>query len=93
MVRQDYRSHVGVILTILEVIDDYQGAGVTEITRDANLPYSRAKTYLQRMEEEGYLDRHTQGRKKPYELTKKGKEFLKTLKRAEPFFESLGFPL
>ncbi|NIQ04292.1 MAG: hypothetical protein GWO20_00735 [Candidatus Korarchaeota archaeon] len=93
MVRKDYRSHVGVILRILEVIASQNSTGVTKIIRDANLAYNRAKTYLNRLEQRGYIERIEQGRSKPYRLTEKGREFLKVLRWAEGFFDSLGFPL
>ncbi len=93
MVRKEYRSHVGVILTILEFIHAQNTVGITKIVRDANLAYDRAKTYLDRLEKKGFLKREEQGRRKFYTLTTQGCKFLKRLKDTKVFFETLGFPL
>lgn len=93
MVRKKYRSHVGVILQILDILASQERVNITTIIREANLAYDRAKTYLDRLEKEAYVEQETQGRRKLYTITDKGKQFLKNLRATETFFESLGFPL
>ncbi len=93
VVRKEYRSHVGVILAILEVLTSQDWVGITKIVRDANLAYKRAKTYLKQLEKERYIEKREEGGRKLYKLTKKGGHLLKKLKDMEALFETFGFPL
>lgn len=93
MVREEYRSHVGVILAILNSIDSSEEIGITQIMLEANLPHKRAKKYLENLRKEGYIDAEQQGRQTLYEITEEGQEFLKSLNWTKSFFDNLGFPL
>lgn len=93
MVRKEYRSHVGVILSILEAISSHQDIGITKIMLEANLPHNRAEDYLETLEKQGYISGEKHGRQTSYEVTKEGREFLESLKWTKSFFDDLGFPL
>ncbi len=84
---------MGVIHSILNVIHSHQDVRITEILFWANLPHKRAKRYLKKLENEGYLNVKEEGRSKIFHLTEEGREFLKELKRMKSFFDNMGFPL
>ncbi|NIQ04593.1 MAG: hypothetical protein GWO20_02335 [Candidatus Korarchaeota archaeon] len=82
-----------IILTILEILSSHNRVGITKITRNANLAYERAQTYLKQLETEEFVNKEVEGRKKFYTITKKGHKFLQRLRGVKTYFESLGFPL
>lgn len=91
--REEYRSHVGVIMSILEVLNSQEETNITNILFLANLPHKRAKEYLKKLEKEGYIEKRQEGRSKIYAITKEGKHFLKELETVQRLFNNLGFPL
>ncbi|NIQ06774.1 MAG: hypothetical protein GWO20_13910 [Candidatus Korarchaeota archaeon] len=93
MVRKEYRSHVGVILAILQSVSSHNGIGITKLMLEANLPHKRAKNYLERLVTEGYVKTEEEGGRSLYKMTKEGREFLRSLEWTKSFFENLGYPL
>lgn len=91
--REEYRSHVGVIMSVLQVLNSQGETNITKILFLANLPHKRAKEYLKKLEKQGYIEKKEEGRSKIYEITEEGRDFLRKLQQIQQLFNNLGFPL
>ncbi len=91
--RKKYRSHIGVLLDILRAIEDDPEATITRIIMIANIPYTRLKGYLEKLEERGFIRKVKTGNKVILELTDEGRKFLMYLERLGKMLKDLGFPL
>ncbi len=91
--RKKYRSHVGVIADVLEVIYLEDGASVTKIMYSANLPYDRLKNILTKLEERGFIKIEKGENETSVFITEKGLKLLDELKWIKNVFKNLGFKL
>ncbi len=78
-----------IMVDILEVIRSSGGAKVTELMRDANMPYDRLMKYLRELEDKGLIVK----RGNAYHLTAKGVKFLEEFDRIKRFFDAFGIEI
>jgi len=68
------------------------GAKITWIMRDANLPYDRLLSYLTELEEKGFITKRKND-SNLYYLTEKGVDFLVEFEKLERFARAFGIEL
>jgi predicted transcriptional regulator len=87
--RRKYRSVAGIMLDILECLND-EPEVLSKLATCANLPYDRAKNIVDKMVEKGYLERREDGK---LEIKPQGTKALKKLRELKDMMEALGFKL
>ena len=87
------RSRLKIYLDILLTIDKAQRARSTHILYQANLSYDRLTKYLGELRERGLISEIADGDAKYFEVTKKGKEFMKEVERAQAFVGAFGLDI
>lgn len=88
-----HRSRIGILLNILETINKYDHVIVTEIIREANIPYERLAPILDRLTERGYIRPVDRGNRKYYTLTPNGYKLMQELRKLKHLIEELGLGL
>ncbi len=89
--RRRYRSSAGIIHDILEVLLREGELPATRIAQYANLPYDRLKAMLEKLEEEGLVERREEEGKTLYRVTRKGAEAYQKLHAVKVLMERLGY--
>lgn len=84
------RSKLRILVDILKVIEEENGARITQILYGANLSYDRLVKYIEELLSKGLVDERKRGQSTVYYLTKKGREFLVEFRKIEKFAEAFG---
>jgi len=92
-VRKKYRSHVGVLLDILQAISEENEPTITRIIYRANISHDRLKKYISRLLEQGYIRKKEVNGRIIYFLTDKGVKLMRELQLVRSVFDVLGFQL
>ncbi len=82
--RRKYRSTAGIILDVLRCSEECEN--VSCIATCANLPYDRAKEFVTKLIEKGYLTEDLR-------MTSEGRKAYEKLLEMRKLIESLGFKL
>ncbi len=88
MTRKKYRSQAGIVLDILEALQSEGPMRPSRLALYANMPYSRLKEVLVRLESQYLVETLEDGR---IAITYTGIEALKKLKEARRLLEGLGY--
>lgn len=87
-----YRTHVSIIADILSTAKQYSyegydnGATVTHLIRNANVPHQRLSSIVSRLTQSGLLYEDSS----KYRISEKGIEFLKAYSEFKDFAETFG---
>jgi predicted transcriptional regulator len=87
-----YRTHVSIIADILSTAKQYSyegydnGATVTHLIRNANVPHQRLSSIVSRLTQSGLLYEDSS----KYRISEKGIEFLKAYGEFKDFAETFG---
>ncbi|MGI0040142.1 MAG: winged helix-turn-helix domain-containing protein [Nitrososphaera sp.] len=87
-----YRTHVSIIAAILSTAKQYSyegydnGATVTHLIRNANVPHQRLSSIVSRLTQSGLLYEDSS----KYRISEKGIEFLKAYSEFKDFAETFG---
>lgn len=84
-----YRDRLSFICSLLTALDG-EGATITGVMREANVPHDRAVTELTRLIEAGLARVENLGNRRVYRLTPEGRETLKRLEETRNFLLELG---
>jgi predicted transcriptional regulator len=85
------RSKIGILRDILHTIQKKEGkAKPTHILYGANLSHDRLKGYLDKLMQDGFIERTDESGKTYYLITMKGREFLAEFKKIQKFSEAFG---
>jgi len=91
--RKRYRSRIGIILDILESIEELERlegkALPTKIMYRANLSYKRLGQYLDELEGRGLVEKKGEG----YAVTREGRRFIEELTKLKRFLSAFGFEI
>jgi len=90
MKRKPRRSKLRIIIDILKIIDEENGARITRILYGANLPYDRLLKYIEELKEKGFIIEKRENNAIKYYLTENGINFLTEFKKIESFIEAFG---
>jgi predicted transcriptional regulator len=85
------RSKISILRDILHTIQKKGGkAKPTHILYGANLSHDRLKGYLDRLMQDGFVEKIIEGNNTYYIITLKGREFLLEFKKIQKFSEAFG---
>ncbi len=85
-----YRSQAGILYDILKTLYEEEYASPTRLMYGARLPYDRLKSLLSQLEENGLIEKFSEGDRIYYRLTRKGYEALEELKRVKKLLDGIG---
>ncbi|HEX7032225.1 MAG TPA: winged helix-turn-helix domain-containing protein [Nitrososphaera sp.] len=90
-----YRTHVSIIADILSTAKQYSfegydnGATVTHLIREANVPHQRLSSIISTLMQSGLLEEDSSR----YRISEKGIKFLKAYSEFRDFAESFGLKI
>ena len=84
------RTRLEVIRDILEVISDSRKIKITHVIYKANLSNNSVKPYLDELIGKGFVREVFDKDKKYFEISDKGKEFLKEFEKIKVFSDAYG---
>ena len=88
------RSKISILWDILHTIQKKDGkAKHTHILYGANLSHDRLKGYLEKLLQDGFIEKVDENGKTYYLITMKGREFLLEFKKIQKFSEAFGIDL
>jgi len=88
------RSKLSILWDILHTIQKKDGkAKPTHILYGANLSHDRLKGYLEKLMQDGFIEKVTEGRNTYYLLTKKGNEFLMEFRKIQKLSDAFGIEI
>ncbi len=90
---QRYRSKGRIFADILRAVQRDGQAKVTHILYEANLSHERLVKYLGQLESSSLIERHNDGDRLTYSITKQGETFLTEFRKMEQFAEAFGLDL
>ena len=84
------RSTIRIYLDILDAADEEGNAKTTRLLQRANLPHDRLMRHLAELQKRDLLVEVSNGGNRYYTITRKGKEFVSEVKRAQSFLSAFG---
>lgn len=93
MPETSYRSKARIFADILRAVAEEKETRPTHVLYKANLSYDRMTKYLSMLEENGLVERNSEGDRTYYTITDKGRYFLQEFRRVEEFTTAFGLRL
>ncbi len=92
--RRKYRSQTGIILDILEALEQ-QSLPATRLATKTNLPYDRLQVTINKLYEQGLVDKVSiKGERATYyTITREGYKALEKLRETKRLLEAMGYKL
>jgi predicted transcriptional regulator len=90
---QPERSKLKIYIDILLAVEAEGNAKPTRVLYRANLSYDRLTKYLDELIARGLLQENHASESRYYAITKKGKEFILEVRKAEAFLTGFGLSL
>jgi predicted transcriptional regulator len=85
------RSKINILRDILHTIQKEDGKSKpTHILYGANLSHDRLKGYLEKLMQDGFIEKTVENNRTYYLITIKGREFLAEFKKIQKFSEAFG---
>lgn len=91
----EHRAQIEVIGDILSTASDQteEGAGVTSLIRNANVPHARISGMLGTLVSRGLLERSAGGGRARYRISMSGRQFLREYRAFREFADSFGLSI
>lgn len=91
----EHRAQIEVIGDILSTASDEteEGAGVTALIRNANVPHARISEMLGALVARGLLERSAGGGRARYRISVSGRQFLREYRAFREFADSFGLSI
>ena len=93
----EHRTQIKIIGEILDTttheIDEYEGATITHIIRNANISHGRLSMILSTLVSQGLLEQVNSKRSHRYKISTSGREFLAAYKTFREFSDDFGLTI
>ena len=93
----EHRTQIKIIGEILDTttyeIDEYEGATITHIIRNANISHGRLSMILSTLVSQGLLEQINSKRSHRYKISAAGREFLVAYKTFREFSDDFGLTI
>ena len=93
----EHRTQIKIIGEILDTttreIDEHEGATITQIIRNANIPHGRLSMILSTLVSQGLLEQINSKRSNRYKISASGREFLTAYKTFREFSDDFGLTI
>jgi predicted transcriptional regulator len=93
----EHRTQIKIIGEILDTatheIDEYEGATITHIIRNANISHGRLSMILSTLVSQGLLEQINSKRSHRYKISASGREFLTAYKTFREFSDDFGLTI
>ena len=93
----EHRTQIKIIGEILETttyeIDEYEGATITHIIKNANISHGRLSMILSTLISQGLLEQVNSKRSHRYKISASGREFLVAYKTFREFSDDFGLTI
>ena len=87
------RSKIQILYDMLRFIQSAELAKPTHIMYKANLSYQRFKKYLELLEEKEFVTKIKKKRSTYFQITEKGRKFVRSFRQVQEFSEAFGLPI
>ncbi len=91
MISLPYRSRLAIYADMLRAIAEEGNACPTRVLQRANLSWDRLNRYLSDLKERDLIEEISKGDSKVYQVTEKGRRFLREFDRMRRILEAFGF--
>ena len=93
----EHRTQIKIIGEILDTttyeIDEYEGATITHIIKNANISHGRLSMILSTLISQGLLEQVNSKRSHRYKISASGREFLEAYKTFREFSDDFGLTI
>ena len=93
----EHRTQIKIICEILDTttheVDEYEGATITHIIRNANISHGRLSMILRTLVSQGLLEQVNSKRSHRYKISASGREFLVAYKTFREFSDGFGLTI
>jgi len=93
----EHRTQIKIIGEILDTttheVDEYEGATITHIIRNANISHGRLSMILRTLVSQGLLEQVNSKRSHRYKISPSGREFLVAYKTFREFSDGFGLTI
>jgi len=93
----EHRTQIKIIGEILDTttheVDEYEGATITHIIRNANISHGRLSMILSTLVSQGLLEQINSKRSHRYKISASGREFLTAYKTFREFSDDFGLTI